>query len=66
MRSLGEFFGHIAKGVRTPLKKEPASDPRRTVVREQVQEANVETPAGPVTLRRTTIDEVEVPPRPGE
>lgn len=58
MRSLGEFFGHIARGVKAPVTK-----PRATVVREQVQEARVETPEGPLTLRRRTIDEVEVPQR---
>jgi hypothetical protein len=58
MRSLGEFFGHVARGVTAPVKpKKPAT----TVVREQVEEARVETPAGPMTLRRRTIDEVEVP-----
>ena len=55
MRSLGEFFGHVWKGVRT----DPA--PPRQVVRKDVQETTVETPRGPVTLRRTTVDEVELP-----
>jgi hypothetical protein len=34
------------------------------VVRKDVQEREVETPEGPVVLRRTTIDEVEERPRP--
>ena len=56
MRSLGEFFGHVWKGVRT----EP--QPPARVVRREVQEKTIETPQGPVTLRRTTVDEIR-PPR---
>ena len=62
MRSLGEFFGHIKRGFKTPVKGAP--DPNRTVVRESIQEKAIETPEGPITLRRTTIDEVELPRRP--
>ncbi len=59
MRNLGEFFGHIAKGVQTPV------GPQRTVVRKEVQEETRETEGGPVVLRRTIIEEVEVnPPKP--
>lgn len=64
MRSLGEFFGHIAKGVRTDPAKPPAPPPaealppERTIVRTTVQEHTAETPTGPVVLRRTVIDEV--------
>lgn len=54
MRSLGEFFGHVWKGV--------AADPNKTVVSKKVQERTAETPKGVVTLRRTTIDEVELHP----
>ncbi len=51
MRSLGEFVGHIVKGVRAnPAKKE-----LRREVREQQREDGV-------ILRRTTIEEVEVRP----
>lgn len=59
MRSLGEFFGHIAQGVRT--------DPRqsnRTVTRQTVEEEHRDTPQGRVTLRRTVIEEVELPTSP--
>ncbi len=59
MRSLGEFFGHIAQGVRT--------DPRqshRTVTRQTVEEEHRDTPQGRVTLRRTVIEEVEIPTSP--
>ena len=56
MRSLGEFVGHIVRGVKEPVGNKP------TVVRKEVEEREGE--AGPngerVILRRTTIDEVEV------
>lgn len=54
MRSLGEFFGHIAKGVRTDVEKE------RQVTRREVEEEHRDTPSGRVTIRRTTIEEVEI------
>ena len=49
MRNLGAFFGHIVKAVKT--------DPRekKTVVRKSVEEET----HGDITLRRTTIEEVE-------
>ena len=56
MRNLGEFFGHIAHGVKTPV------GPQRTVVRTEVNEETRQTPTGPVVLRRTVIEEVEVRP----
>ncbi|HYE02937.1 MAG TPA: hypothetical protein VD963_06850 [Phycisphaerales bacterium] len=57
-RSLGEFFGHIVKALRTDVSRPaPAAPP--------------DPPAGVVTLRRTTIEEVSFrhpaaggPPRP--
>ncbi|MDZ4755253.1 MAG: hypothetical protein SGJ11_12275 [Phycisphaerae bacterium] len=49
MKSLGEFFGHIAKGVRT--------DPTKREVRRTVEE---ERRADGVVLRRTVIEEVEL------
>jgi hypothetical protein len=73
-RSLGEFFGHVAHGVRTPVVRPPesitpppAAPPERQVVRRTVEEEERATPHGPVTLRRTIIEEVELPPgaRPG-
>ncbi len=49
MRNVGEFVGHIFKAIKT--------DPsRRTVVRKTVEEED----RGDVTLRRTTIEEVEI------
>jgi len=58
MRSLGEFWGHIWHGA---TKRLPPNEPDRRVVREQVQEHEGQAPDGtPVTLRRTTIDEIEI------
>jgi hypothetical protein len=63
-RSLGEFFGHIRAGVRA----KPASDePKRREVSRSVEEETVDTPRGKVTLRRTVIEEIDLPAddRPG-
>lgn len=49
MRSLGEFVGHIVKGVRT--------NPAKKTIRKEVQEQRREDG---VILRRTTIEEVEI------
>lgn len=56
---LGQFFGHIVQAIKGDVSKppEPAERSMKTV-RTKVDEAVVETKAGPVTLRRTTIDEV--------
>ena len=51
MRSLGEFFGHVAKGITT----DPAKDRSRHEVKRTVEEE--ERPG--MVLRRTTIEEVE-------
>ena len=51
-RSLGEFFGHIAHGVRT----QPSRNPNRREVGRFVEESD----QGDVILRRTVIDEVEL------
>ena len=51
MRCLGEFAGEIIKGIRTP------ADANREEVSRRVEER---TENG-VTLRRTTIDEIELP-----
>lgn len=60
MRSLGEFVGHIAKGISTDPSK-PANGTRQTV-RRQVEEEVQDTPQGKVVLRRTTIEEIELRP----
>jgi hypothetical protein len=57
MRALGEFVGHIAKGITTDPSKPAAT---RQTVRERVEEETRETPEGKVILRRTTIEEIEV------
>ena len=55
MRSLGEFVGHIVHAVRTPAPKNDRRELRREVETEQR-----DTPKGTVTLRRTTIEEIEI------
>ncbi|HCA39070.1 MAG: hypothetical protein QF723_00505 [Phycisphaerales bacterium] len=52
MRCLGEFAGHIIKGVRTPAEEDTRQEVSRTV-EERTEDG--------VTLRRTTIDEIELP-----
>ncbi len=49
IRNLGAFFGHIVKAVKT----DPGT--KRTVVRKTVEEQE----HGEITLRRTTIEEIE-------
>jgi hypothetical protein len=58
MRNLGRFFGHIVAGAK--------SDPSRTEVSRQVDQKQVNTPGGQVTLRRTVIEEVEFDQHAGE
>ncbi len=50
MRSLGEFVGHIVKAV----KHEPRG--KRAVISKSTQQER----RGNVTLRRTTIEEIEI------
>lgn len=52
MRNIGEFFGHILKGVRTDPSKRSAY---KHVVNKKVEEIEKDN----MILRRTTIDEVE-------
>lgn len=56
-RSIGRFFGHVVSAVRH--KADADSDAR--VLRVDRQERVVQTPTGPLVLRRTTIDEVRLP-----
>lgn len=60
-RSLGQFFGHVFRGVTapTPAKTDPNGATRHEVRRE-VEQEQVQTPQGPVVLRRTIIEEVEI------
>jgi len=59
MRYLGEFFGHVMKGVRT----DPAGPaaPARPAARTRTEEELRETPGGRVVIRRTIIEEVVLP-----
>ena len=50
MRNIGSFFGHIAKAVKT----DPARETK--VVSKTVEEKK----QGDITLRRTTIEEIEI------
>lgn len=60
-RSLGEFFGHIVQGAKGDLS---AQKPERREVRRDVEEREGEVDGKKVTLRRTTIEEIEIePPR---
>jgi len=53
-RNLGAFFGHIAKAIRTT-----PDEPRKVEVNRSVEEHRHEDG---VVLRRTTVDEVVLPP----
>ncbi len=50
MRSLGEFVGHIVRAVKTDPSKKQA------VIGKSVDEED----RGNITLRRTTIEEIEI------
>jgi hypothetical protein len=63
MRSIGEFFGHIVRGVRTPADEPDPPDAH--VLRREVEEQSRDTPAGRVTLRRTTVEELRIEPMEG-
>lgn len=57
MRSLGEFVGHIARGVMADPR---APSSQRRIVNEQTEQREATTPDGRrVILRRTVIDEIE-------
>lgn len=70
MRNLGEFFGHITRGVRSdpgppPTPETPRNPPVSTAsgaapqaVRTHTLEQRVDTPEGQMILRRTIIDEL--------
>ncbi|MCW5776241.1 MAG: hypothetical protein KIS87_07380 [Phycisphaeraceae bacterium] len=59
MRSLGEFFGEVWKGVR----HDPAAATTQTLRRE-THEQTRDTPVGRVTLRRTVVEEMRIDPPP--
>lgn len=57
-RALGEFVGHIRAGIAS--KPEPSARTTREVSR-TVDEEVRDTPRGAVTLRRTVIEEIDLP-----
>jgi hypothetical protein len=58
-RCLGEFVGHIYRGIKT----KPGQDAKQRVeVGRRTETETRQTPRGPVTLRRTTIEEIELDP----
>jgi hypothetical protein len=58
MHNLGEFFGHIAKGVKADSAAPTA---QKQEVRREVEEREEIAPDGrKVTVRRTTIEEIEI------
>jgi len=63
MRSLGEFVGHIVRGVKSPADVPPGGDSR--VLKHEVEEETRDTDAGRVTLRRTTVEEIRIEPMEG-
>ncbi len=58
-RNLGEFFGHIWSGVKTDPKKPGA---KKQTLDRRVEQRSEPAPGGKVTLRRTTIEEIEYQP----
>lgn len=56
MRSLGEFVGHIWKAVKT----EPDEGIERRELSRRTESETRDTDAGTVTLRRTTVEEIEI------
>jgi hypothetical protein len=52
MRSLGEFFGHVVRGIKTDPGRQPT-----VVRRESTEQVSAD---GSYTLRRTVIEEVQV------
>lgn len=55
MFRLGQFVGGITRGVTTPIDK-----PRRQTIRTSVEQHTTRQADATVTLRRTTIEEIEV------
>jgi len=61
MRSLGEFFGHIWQGATREIDGPDGADARRVVTRQSSESTTCDCGEGPVTLRRTIIEEIELP-----
>ncbi len=56
MRNIGQCLGYITKGFKADVSTPDTYEVRRETSTEQRA-----TPAGPVTLRRTTIEEISLP-----
>jgi len=56
-RSLGEFFGHLWHG---GVKKDVGA--HKQTLKRDVQERTQPAPGGKVTVRRTTVEEIEYEP----
>lgn len=54
-RSLGKFTGEIWRALKAPADGKQTHEVKRIVETEERQ-----TPSGKVTLRRTTIEEIEI------
>ena len=62
MRNLGEAFGHLWKAATTNV----TTDIERTTIKREVEETHHDSPEGRVTVRRTTIEEIEIEPTPSD
>ncbi len=65
MRSLGQFVGHLAHAVKADPAKADTTDAtnERREVRREVEEREEIGPDGRrITLRRTTVEEIEIQP----
>lgn len=62
-RSLGEFFGHIWKGVQEPVEG-AGPHPEKQILRQETTEQVRETEQGKVIVRRTVVEELEIPTPP--
>ena len=66
MRNLGEFFGHITRGIKAdPTKPIMQNHAQNSTVRKEVEEEERLGPdGGRGVLRRTTVEEIEIEPIP--
>jgi hypothetical protein len=55
-RAIGRFFGHLWHATTKPVDP----DSRSTIISQTTEEADAEIQGQKVTLRRTTIEEIEV------
>ncbi len=65
MRSLGQFVGHLTHAVKANPAKDDTADAstEKREVRREVEEREEIGPDGrKVTLRRTTVEEIEIQP----